>query len=177
MRQFETTSTVKQHDACILQQYAYLRVARKMEVIVVLCLLGIGAAVGLSCIAKSLVAGLMFCGFMAAVALISIPVQRASAKKVAAQLHPDGDGEWAVTTWFEQDGLHDHEADLPEEERVTDIARDIVCAYRAGTVLLLCTKNYTVLPIDLVELSETDRKSVYERLKSDCPKLKMLKTK
>ena len=53
----------------------------------------------------------------------------------------------------------------------------LVCAYRAGNVLILCAGQQTVLPVNLMQLNETDRKSVFERIKTECPKLKMVQVK
>lgn len=174
MRQFETTSTVKQNDACIPRQFAHREYGKMAMRWMALILVLIGVIGGLASIGENPLAGLLFMGLMALSALISLPVGAVMLKKAAAQMHPGGDGEWSCVTWFENDGIHRQDED--GEEAIIPLGK-LICAYRAGDVLLLCTKTQTVVSINLAQLSETDRKSVFKRIKTDCPKLKMVQVK
>lgn len=174
MRLYETSSTVKQNDACIPQQYA--QVSRTMKMMRVMSVVFLVLGVGLCAVSwkQSIPAAILCLVMFGFVATIMIPVGKASARRVAANLHPGGEGTWQAITWFENDGIHS--ADEDGEDDVYPLST-LVCAYRADNVLLLCTKGQSVLPINLVQLSETDRKSVIERLKTECPSLKLIQTK
>ncbi len=174
MRLYETTAIVKQNDDCIPRQYAHREYGKKTMRWLALLLVLIGVIGGLGSMKENLLAGLLFMGLMALSALISLPVGAVMMKKAAAQMHPGGDGEWSCITWFENDGIH--RLDDDGDEVVVPLGK-LICAYRAGNVLLLCTKTQTVVAINLAQLSETDRKSVFERIKTDCPKLKMVQVK
>lgn len=175
MRMYETTSVLRQDDACIPQQYAYRLQYMKTSRITAIALTIVGVVIGLASIRENLLAGLLFMGLMALVSLICIPVGEANAKKLAANMHPGGDGEWQSTTWFENDGIH--RLDDEDDDEVVYPLSKLTCAYRAGNVLIFCTGNQAVVPVNLAQLTETDRKSVLECIKSECPKLKMVQKK
>lgn len=174
MRLYQTSAAVKQSDACIPQQYAHVDQTMKMLRVMALIFLVIGAVLCVISWKHSVSAAVLSFMMLGCTTAIMIPVGKASARRVAMNLHPSGDGVWRATTWFENDGIHS--ADEDGEDDVYPL-NTLVCAYRADNVLLLCTKGRSVLPVNLAQLSETDRKSVCERIKTDCPNLKMVKTK
>lgn len=174
MRLYETTSTVRQGDACILQQYAFILRNMKMMLVMSVIHVLIGVVLGLVSLKHNAAAGALCFGLFAFAAAIMFPIGKLSAKRTAANMYPDGAGEWRMTTWFENDGIH--RADDEGEDDVFPLNK-LVCAYRAGNVLLLGTNTNSVLPVDLTQISETDRKSLFDRLKTEAPKLKMLQKK
>lgn len=174
MRLYETTSTVRQDDACILQQYAFILRNLKMMLAMSVVIAVIGIVFGIVSLKQNVAAGVLCIGLFAFAAVIMFPIGKLSAKRTAANLYPGGDDEWRMTTWFENDGIH--RADDEGEDDVLPLNK-LVCAYRAGNVLLLGTNTNSVLPVNLTQISETDRKSLFERLKTECPKLKMLQKK
>lgn len=174
MRLYETTSTVRQDDACILQQYAFILRNLKMMLAMSVVIAVIGIVFGIASLKQNVAAGALCFGLFAFAAVIMFPIGKLSAKRTAANLYPGGDDEWRMTTWFENDGIH--RADDEGEDDVLPLNK-LVCAYRAGNVLLLGTHTHSVLPVNLLQLSETDRKSLFENLKTECPKLKMIQKK
>ena len=171
MHLYETTSTVRQDDAAILQQYAFILRNMKMMLVMSVILVLIGVVFGFVSLKHNATAGALCFGLFAFAALIMFPIGKLSAKRTAANMYPDGEGEWRMTTWFENDGIH--RTDDEGDEDVFPVSR-LVCGYRAGNVLLLCAKSGSVLPINLEQLSETDRKSVFDRIKTECPTMKMV---
>lgn len=174
MRLYETTSTVRQDDACILQQHAFIQRNVRMMLIMAVLFVMLGIVSGIACIRQNTAAAVLCFGLFVFAAAIMIPVGKLSAKRMAANMYPDGEGEWRMTTWFENDGIH--RADDEGEDDVFPLNK-LVCAYRAGNVLLLGTNTNSVLPVNLTQISETDRKSLFEGLKTESPKLKMLQKK
>ena len=174
MRQYETTATVCQRDACIPKQFSHRLYAMNVAGLMSAVMIAVGVMIGVSSMQDNMTAGLAFMGIMFMVALICIPVTWFTVKKAAAQMHPSGDDEWTCTTWFENDGIHRMDEDA--DESVYPVKK-LVCAYRAGNVLLLCTRAQSIIPVNLVQLSETERKSVFERIRAECPRLKIVKTK
>lgn len=174
MRLYETTSTVRQNDSAILQQYVFI--LRNMKVMLIMSVIFVimGIVLGIASLKHNVAAGALCFGLFALVAAIMFPIGKLSAKRTAANMYPRGDGEWSVTTWLENDGIH--RADDEGEDDVSPLNK-IICGYRAGNVLLLGTNTHSVLPVNLEQLSETDRKSLFDRLKTECPKLKMIQTK
>lgn len=174
MRLYETTSTVRQNDAAILQQYAFI--LRNMKVMLVMSVIFVimGIVFGIVSMKHNAAAGVLCFGLFAFAAAIMFPIGKLSAKRTAANLYPRGDEAWSMTTWFENDGIH--RADDEGEDDVFLLSR-LVCGYRAGNVLLLGTNTNSVMPVNLAQLSETDRKSLFDRLKTECPKLKMIQAK
>ena len=171
MRLYETTAVVQQRDACIPQRHACVQSAMKMMRAMAVILLAIGVVTGVATLRLHIAAGLLTMLLFGVIAVIMMPVGRWSARRTAANYYPDGDGQWTSTTWFESDGIH--RTDDEGDEDVFPVSR-LVCGYRAGNVLLLCAKSGSVLPINLEQLSETDRKSVFERIKTECPAMKMV---
>ncbi len=174
MHQYETTSTVKQSDACIPKQFAHRLYAMNVAGLMMGFIMILGVVIGVAGMQENMVSGLLFMGIMAIAAVSVVLITSVTAKKAAAQMHPSGDDEWMCTTWFEQDGVHRMD---DEEDESVFLVKKLVCAYRAGNVLLLCTKGQSIIPVNLAQLSETDRKSVFERIKTECPRMKIVKTK
>lgn len=174
MRLYETTSTVRQDDTCILQQYSFILRNMKMMLGMSVILAIVGIVFGIASMKQNVAAGILCIGLFAFVAVIMFPIGKLSAKRTAANMYPGGDGEWSVTTWFENDGIH--RADDEGEDDVFPLNK-IVCGFRVGNVLLLGMSTHSVVPVNLAQLSETDRKSLFERLKTECPKLKMIQKK
>lgn len=174
MRQFETTSTIKQSDACIPKQFAHRLYAMNVAGLLSAFLIAIGVMIGVGSMQDHPEAGWAFMAIMVLAAAICIPVTSMTVKKAAAQMHPTGDGVWTNTTWFENDGIHRTDEDGDE---VVFHVNKLVCAYRAGHVLLLCTRTQSLVPVNLAQLTETERKSVFVRIKTECPRLKMVKMK
>lgn len=174
MRLYETTSTVRQDDACILQQHALIQRNTKMMLAMTVIFAMMGVMFGIVSLEHSLNSAALVFVLFSFIAAIMMPVGKLSAKRTAANLYPGGEGEWSMTTWFENDGIH--RADDEAEDDVFPLNK-LVCAYRAGNVLLLGTSTNSVLPVNLTQISETDRKSLFERLKTECPKLKMIQKK
>lgn len=171
MHQFETTSTYSRNDSNIPKRHAhYLQNMKTMRITAVMCVV-MGVAFGAAALRYSVVAAVICFAAFGFVASICIPVGSWSSRRVAANFYEDGDDLWTNTTWFENDGIHriDDEAD----EDVFPLNK-LVCAYRAGDVLLLCSATQSVIPVNLAQLSETDRKSVFQMLKTGCPKLKAI---
>lgn len=174
MRLYETTSTVTQDQACIPQQYAHREYSMQVTRWMVLFLVLLGVVIGLAGIRENLTSSLIFMGTMLVIALFTLPVQVVVGKQTAARMYPGGENSWACTTWFGNDGIH--RTDEDGDEVVASLSK-MRCAYRAGNILILCSKAQVVFPVNLAQLSETDRKSLFERLKSESPKLKMIQTK
>ena len=168
MRSCESTTTITQNDACMLQRYAHQEVGR----ITNRWMLGIFAVmVAICCFAayqesdrEAIEMAIVFACLMA----LYYGIFTLCFKHVVAQMHPWGDQTWTHTTWIEDDGIH--RLDEDGDEYVYPL-RKLRFAYRDGTTLLLATINQAVIPINLMQLSETDRKLVFELLKEKCPKL------
>lgn len=174
MRQYETTATVRQEVSAILQQYAYILRSMKMMLVMTVIIAGIGIVSGIACMKENAAAGVLCMVLFGFAAVIMMPVGKLSAKRMAANLYPRDEGEWSLVTWFLADGIHTSDDD--DEDDVIPLSR-IVCGCRTGNVLLLCTDAPSVVPVNLEQLSETDRKSLFDRLKTECPKLKMIQQK
>lgn len=174
MRLYETTSTVTQNECNILKRYAHylqnMKMMRMMAVTFAVVGLVFGA-VSLQHSAFAAVACIVIFGFAS---IICIPVGSWSSKRVAANFYEDGDDAWTMTTWFDNDGIHRRDEDGDEFAYPLN---KLVCAYRADNVLILCAGLQTVLPVNLMQLNETDRKSVFERIETECPKLAMVQVK
>ena len=174
MRLYETTSTITQNDANIPKRHAHYLQNMKMMRMTALAFAVIGLVFGVASLQHSIFAAVVCIVMFGLVAAICVPVGSWSSKRVAANLYEDGDDAWTMTTWFDNEGIHRMDEDGDEFAYPLN---KLVCAYRAGNVLILCAGQQTVLPVNLMHLNETDRKSVFERIKTECPKLKMVQVK
>lgn len=174
MRLYETTSTVTQNECNIPKRYAHYLQNMKMMRMMAVVFAVMGIVFGIASLQHSVFAAVVCIVMFGMGAAICIPIGSWSSKRVAANIYEDGDASWMMTTWFDNDGIH--RADDEGEDDVFPLEK-LVCAYRVGNALLLGTKNHSVLPVNLAQLSETDRKSVFERLKTECPRLKMIQKK
>lgn len=168
MRLYETTSTVTQNELVPLRRYAHIKYGTKLINGTMLCTLAlmliIGTAVyreepkeALTCIIIGLVIALAFSIF-----------GRILMKHGAMQTHPYGDMCYTHTTWY--DGKRFHRLDADGDESSWPI-RKMQYAWRNGTVVILCTTSRALIPVNLLQLSETDRKSFFDLLEEECPKL------
>lgn len=168
MRLYETTLTVTQNELVPLRRYVHTEFGMKLINGTMICLLVlmlvIGAAVyredpkeALTCIIIVLTMALAFGIF-----------GRLLLKYGAKQMHPYSDLYFTHTTWY--DGKCFHRLDEDGEEFAWPL-RKIRLAWRNEGVLFLCTSSQAVIPINLLHLSETDRRSLFELLKAECPKL------
>ena len=168
MRSCESTSVITQNDVCMLQRYVHHEVIR----ITNRWMTGFLAVLGVSCcysaFRESLRSGLEVAAIFACIAALNYGIYTICSKHIVAQMHPWGDQTWTYTTWIEDDGIH--RLDEDGDEYVYPL-RKLRFAYRDGTTLLLATINQAVIPVNLMLLSETDRKYVFELLQMKCPKL------
>ena len=172
MRMFETTATVTQNESNIPRRYAHYLQSMKMMRMMAVTIAVIGMILGVASLRYSVPAAVVCIVLFGAAAAICIPVGSRMAKQVAANIYEDGDGVWMMTTWFESDGIHRED----EDGDVLSYPLDkLVCCHRAGDVLILCTGVQAVLPVNLTQLSETDRGSVCERIEAGCPQMKMIR--
>lgn len=174
MRLYETTSTVTQNECNIPKRYAHYLQNMKMIRLIAVFLIVFGVGIAAGTLKHSIAAAVTSVVFFALAAAVCIPVGSQSSKHVAENYYEDGDGCWTMTTWFDNDGIHRMDEDGDEFAYPLN---KLVCAYRAGNVLILCAGLQSVLPVNLMQLNETDRKSVFERIKNECPKLKMVQVK
>lgn len=174
MRLYETTSTVTQNECNIPKRYAHYLQNMKMMRMMAVAFAVIGVVFGVASLRHSVFAAVVCIAMFGVVAAICVPIGSWVSKRVACNFYEDGDDTWTMTTWFDNDGIHRMDEDGDEFAYPLN---KLVCAYRAGNVLILCAGLQTVLPVNLAQLSETDRKSVFERIKTECPKLRMVQTK
>ena len=174
MRRYETTSTVMQNECNIPKRYAHYLQNMKMMRMMAVALAAVGVVFGVAGLRHSVAAAVVCIALFGAAAVVCIPVGAWSARRVAANFYEDGGDSWTMTTWFDAEGIH--RVDEDGDEFAYPLNK-LVCAYRAGDVLLLCAGLQTVLPVNLAQLSETDRESVLNRINAECPKLKMLPEK
>lgn len=174
MRLYETTSTVTKNECNIPKRHAHYLQSMKMMRMMAVAFAVIGLVFGVASLQHSVAAAVGCVVMFGLVAGICILVGSWSSKRVAANFYADVDGMWTMTTWFDNDGIH--RTDEDGDEFVYPLKR-LACASRAGNVLILCTDMQAVLLVNLIQLNETDRKSVFERIKTECPKLKMVQVK
>ena len=171
MRLYETTTTVTQNESNIPKRYAhYLQNFKMMHMMAVMFAV-IGIVFGIALLQRSVFAAVVCIAMFGAAAAICVPVGSWSSKRVAANFYADGNDSWTMTTWFDNDGIHRMDEDGDEFAYPLN---KMVCAYRTANVLILCAGLQTVLPVNLMQLSETDRESVFEQIKTECPNLKMI---
>ena len=174
MRQYETTSFIMQNECNVLKRYAHYLQNMKMMRVMAAAFVVMGLVFGVASFQHSVFASvvcIMMFGFAAA---ICVPVGSWSSKRVAANFYEDGNDTWTMTTWFEDDGIHRIDADGDEDAYPLS---KLVCAYRSGDVLILCTGMQAAVPVNLAQLNETDRKSVFARINAESPKLKTIQEK
>ena len=168
MRLYETTSTVTQNEAAPLKRYAHteygIRIINRMMLFLLVLAVILGVTVyrenpqeALNCVLIMLVLAAGFAIF-----------GRILLKYASAQSYPPGDLSWTYTTWY--DGKCFHRLDDDGDEFAWPL-RKIRLAWRSGCVLFLCTSSQAIIPINLLHLSETDHKSLYELLEMECSKL------
>lgn len=173
VRSCESTSVVTQNEACTLQRYAHYEVGKIAMRWVLAIYAGMGLLVFYGCSREDMRAAIPAVAVVAATALLTCLLFRLSFKAIVAQAHPWGDRSFMYTTWISDDSIH--RLDEEGDEFVYPLKK-MRFAYRAGTRILLCTINQAVIPIDLMQLSETDRRYVFDLLDKKCPKLVALES-
>ena len=174
MRLYETTTTVTQNECNIPKRYAHYLQNMKMMRMMTLAFGVLGVVFGFVSLQHSLLAAVVCVAIFGVAAAVCIPGGAWSSKRVAANFYEDGGDSWTMTTWFDEDGIHRMDEDGDEFAYPLN---KLVCAYRSEGVLLFCAGLQTVLPVNLAQLSETDRESVLEQINTGCPKLKMVPEK
>ena len=174
MRLYETITTVTQNECNIPKRYAHYLQSMKMMRVMAMVFGGLGIVCSVASLQHSLLTAIVCMVTFGAAAVICITVGAWSSKRVAANFYEAGSDSWTMTTWFDEDDIHRVDEDGDE---FTYPLNKLVCAYRAGDTLLLCAGMQTVLPVNLVQLSENDRESVLAMINAGCPKLKMVPEK
>lgn len=168
MRLYETTSTVTQNEIVPLRRYAHteygMRLINGTMLSLLVLMVIIGAAVyredpkeAVICVVIVLVMAIVF-GIFGRILL----------KHGAKEAHPYGDWCYTHTTWY--DGRCFHRLDADGDEFSWPL-RKIRYAWRSGTVIILCTTSRALIPVNLLQLSETDRKSFFNMIEERCPRL------
>ena len=168
MRSCESTTTVTQNEACKLQRYAHQEVIRITNRWMACFLAVQGVTCCYSAYQESLREGMTVTAVCACLAVLYYVILMLCSKYVVVQMHPWGEQTWTYTTWIEADGVH--RLDDDGDEYVYPL-RKLRFAYRDGTILLLATINQAVIPVNLMQLPETDRKLVFDLLETRCSKL------
>lgn len=167
MRLYETTSTVTQNEAAPLKRYAHteygMRIIKGTMLFLLLAVI-LGVTVYREDPQEALNCVLILLVLAAAFAIFG----RILLKYGSTQSYPSGDLSWTYTTWY--DGKCFRRLDEDGDEFAWPL-RKIRLAWRNGSVLFLCTSSQAVIPINLLYLSETERKSLFEMLEAKCPKL------
>ncbi len=170
MREFETTAVIFQHDTCRLLRQICFR--NSMKVLRICCAMMVLGSIILGVSMGTWMGIAVALGFSALCALLILCwVGPRAAKRQAIGLFPDGDSQGAVTTWFEEDGLHTQDAD--GDISVLPLKR-IRWMMRTGGTLMLATNQYGLSAIHMAQLDTASRQSVLDKLKAGCPKIKAI---
>ena len=168
MRLYETTSTVTQNEIVPVRRYVHVAYGMKIINGTMLSLLALMLMIAVLVYREDSKEGLTCFIIGLAMALAFGIFGRILLKYGAQQAYPYGDLRYTHTTWY--DGKCFHRLDTDGDEFSWPL-RKIRYAWRSGPMIILCTTNRALIPVNLLQLPETDRKSLFTLLEEECPKL------
>ncbi|MBE5810264.1 MAG: hypothetical protein E7318_04930 [Clostridiales bacterium] len=168
MRLYETTSTVTQNEIVPLRRYAHTEYGMTLINGTMLFLLVLAVIMGVTVYREDPQEAINCVLLVLALALVFGIFGRILLKYGAKQAHPYSEMSFTHTTWY--DGKRFHRLDTDGDE-FSWLLRKMRYAWRNGTVVILCTASRALIPVNLLQLSEAERQSFFDLLKSECPKL------
>lgn len=168
MRLYETTSTVTQNEIVPLRRYVHTEYGMKLINGIMIFQMVLMALIGITVYREEPKEAVTCVVIVLVMALVFGIFGRILLKFGAKEAHPYGDQCYTHTTWY--DGKCFHRLDADGDEFSWPL-RKVRYAWRIGTVILLCTSSRALIPVNLLLLSETDRRSFFKLLEEECPKL------
>lgn len=167
-RLYETTTTFTQNQAVPIKRYAHAGYGRMVIRGMMLFLLVLAVVLGVTVYREDHQEALT-CAIICLVMAVMLGIGgRFILKYGAIQTYLPGDLVFTHTTWY--DGKCFHRLDEDGDEFSWPLRR-IRYAWRSGYTIFLCTSSATVIPVNLLQLSPTEREAFFELLKTECPKL------
>lgn len=168
MRLYETTSTVTQNEIVPLRRYTHTEYGMTLINGTMLFLLVLAVIIGLTVYREDPKEAVTCVVIVLVMALAFGIFGRILLKYGGREAYQYGDLCYTHTTWY--DGKCFHRLDTDGDD-FSWPPRKIRYAWRSGTVIILCTASGALIPVNLLHLSETDRKSFLDLLEEKCPKL------
>ncbi len=166
MRSCESTTTFTQNEVVPIKRYAHAGYGRRVIRGMMLFLLVLAVVLGVTVYREDPQEALT-CVIICLVMAVMFDIGGHFILKYSAiQTYLPGDLVFTQTTWF--DGKCFHRLDEDGDEFSWPL-RKIRFAWRSGCTLFLCTSSAAVIPVNLLQLSETDRKSFFRAPANSMP--------
>jgi len=165
---YETTSTITREEAAPILRYANKAYQKRLAYgtvnILLLLTMLMGWLVYREDPQEALFCVVFVLGMTAVFGMLCLLLSRFSVNPYTSP----GELSWTHTTWY--DGKNFHRLDADGDEFAWPLKK-IRWAWRKGWMLLLCTSSRALIPVNLLNLSQTDRESLLELLRTRCHRL------